>query len=95
MQTSTYIPLSLYIYIYIHIHTYMHTCIICIYIYIYIYICGKVGKARMCLSCSSLVSFTLLGLRVSSLRRGHAKLLCIVPIITDVPRRESNAASLT
>ena len=26
---------------------------------------------------------------VSSLRRGHANLLCIVPILTDDPRRES------
>ena len=33
---------------------------------------------------------TLLDLRVSSLRRGHANLLCIVPILTDDPRRESN-----
>ena len=33
--------------------------------------------------------FTLLDLCVSSLRRGHAKLLCIVPILTDDPRRES------
>ena len=28
--------------------------------------------------------FTLLDLCVSSLRRGHANLLCIVPILTDV-----------
>ena len=33
--------------------------------------------------------FTLLDLGVSSLRRGHANLLCIVPILTDDPRRES------
>ena len=32
---------------------------------------------------------TLLVLCVSSLRRGHANLLCIVPILTDDPRRES------
>ena len=32
----------------------------------------------------------LLDLCVSSLRRGHANLLCIVPILTDDPRRESN-----
>ena len=38
---------------------------------------------------------TLLDLCVSSLRRGHANLLCIVPILTDDPRRESkNAMSL-
>ena len=34
---------------------------------------------------------TLLDLCVSSLRRGHANLLCIVPILTDDPRRESDA----
>ena len=33
--------------------------------------------------------FTLLDLCVSSLRRGHANLLCIVPLLTDDPRRES------
>ena len=32
---------------------------------------------------------TLLDSCVSSLRRGHANLLCIVPILTDDPRRES------
>ena len=32
---------------------------------------------------------TLLDLCVSSLRRGHANLLCIVPILTEDPRRES------
>ena len=47
------------------------------YIYIYIYICIH-------------ILFTLLDLCVSSLRRGHANLLCIVPILTDDPRRESN-----
>ena len=35
---------------------------------------------------------TLLDLCVSSLRRGHANLLCIVPILTDDPRRESKIA---
>ena len=33
---------------------------------------------------------TLLDLCVSSLRRGHANLLCIVPILMDSPRQESN-----
>ena len=36
--------------------------------------------------------FTLLDLCVSSLRRGHANLLCIVPILTDDPRRESKSS---
>ena len=36
---------------------------------------------------------TLLDLRVSSLRRGHANLLCIVPILSDDPRRESDSAA--
>ena len=33
--------------------------------------------------------FSLLDLFVSSLRRGHANILCIVPSLTDDPRRES------
>jgi len=33
---------------------------------------------------------TLLDLCVSSLRRGHANLLCIVPILTDDPRKVSD-----
>ena len=33
--------------------------------------------------------FTLLDLCASSLRRGHANLLCLVPSLTDDPRRES------
>ena len=33
--------------------------------------------------------FTLLGLCVSSLRRGHANVLCIVPRLSDDPRRGS------
>ena len=33
--------------------------------------------------------FTLLDVCVSSLRRGHANILCIVPSLTDDPRRES------
>ena len=37
---------------------------------------------------------TLLDLCVSSLRRGHANLLCIVPILTDDPRRESEVIEL-
>ena len=36
------------------------------------------------------VLFTLLDLCVSCLRRGHANFLCIVPILMDDPRRESN-----
>ena len=36
---------------------------------------------------------TPLDLCVSSLCRGHANLLCIVPILTDYPRRESNIAT--
>ena len=39
--------------------------------------------------------FTLLDLCVSSLRRGHANLLCIVPILTDDPRRESEDSFAT
>ena len=45
----------------------------------------EIGKKRK----RSNKSSTLLDLCVSSLRRGHANLLCIVPILTDVPRKES------
>jgi len=37
---------------------------------------------------------TLLDVCVSSLRRGHAHLLCIVPTSTDDPRRESDRDTL-
>ena len=37
--------------------------------------------------------FTLLDLCVSSLRRGHANILCILPNLTDDPRRESRLAA--
>ena len=33
--------------------------------------------------------FTLLDLCVSTLQRGHANIICIVTILTDDPRRES------
>jgi len=36
-----------------------------------------------------LTLFALLELCMSSVRRGHANLPCIVPILTDDPRRES------
>ena len=41
---------------------------------------------ELSLSC---LCFNLLDLCVSSLCRGHANLLCIVPMLTDDPRRES------
>ena len=48
----------------------------------------SIEHARLIMvGCNKLV--TLLDLCVSSLRRGHANLLCIVPILTDDPRRES------
>ena len=37
--------------------------------------------------------FTLLDLCGSSLRRGHANTICIVPMLTDDPRRESYCAN--
>ena len=42
----------------------------------------------------SMLYFTLLDVCVSSLRRGHANLLCVVPILTDDPRRESWTCSV-
>ena len=46
-------------------------------------------KLLTLLSLNHINLFTLLELCVSSLRRGHADLLRIVPILTDDPRRES------
>ena len=46
---------------------------------------AEVGE--VCMNAKKL--FTLLDLCVSSLRRGHANLLCIVPILTDDSRRRS------
>ena len=43
--------------------------------------------------CQDKKLFTLLDLCVSSLRRGHANLLCIIPILTDDPRRESKVTA--
>ena len=81
-----YVCVYIYIYIYIYTHIYIHT-YMCMYIYIYIhtyihlYIYIYIYIHIYCL--------TLLDLCVSSLRRGHANLLCVVPILTDDPRRES------
>ena len=47
------------------------------------------GPRSFCFFCIFVCLFTLLDLCASSLRRGHANLLCIVPILTDDPRRES------
>ena len=44
----------------------------------------RAGNKKLC---------TLLDLCVSSLRRGHANLLCIVPILSDDPREESTWTS--
>ena len=60
----------------------MYVCMyVCIYIYIYIYI-GAFASKRIDV-------FMLVGLCVPSLRRGHANILCIVPSLTDDPRRQS------
>ena len=48
--------------------------------------------SRGCISCGVAKNLvTLLDLCVSSLRRGHANLLCIVPILSDDLRGESNS----
>ena len=63
------------------------------YIYIYIYIHTYKGPAGIEVCCMCICTYeSLLDLCVSSLSRGHANILCIVPILTDDPRRESNAA---
>ena len=92
---GVYIYIYVYIHTYIHIHTYMYICVY-IYIhisYIYIYIIICVGVCLLCLL-YVLRLFPLLDLCGSSLRRGHANILCIVPILTDDPRRESRRTSM-
>ena len=71
----------MYIYITHNTSTYM-----IVYIYIYIITCNY-----CCLNKNNF--FTILDVRVSSLRRGHAHIVCIVPILTDDPRRESKRRS--
>ena len=51
--------------------------------------CVAISLLTWEVGCCKKELFTLLDLCVSSLRRGHANLLCIVPILTDDPRRES------
>ena len=83
-------PVHLYIYIYIYrerercapmleLVAYNPPTSIQQYIYIYTYIHNV---------------FELFDLCVSSLRRGHADLLCIVQVLTDDPRRESGLGLL-
>ena len=49
------------------------------------------GRSHACPSFAHVMMLcTLLDLCVSSLRRGHANLLCIVPILSDAPREESS-----
>ena len=56
-------------------------------------ICIVITDARFTVAALGKKCDTLLDLCVSSLRRGHANLLCIVPILTDVPRKESEGGS--
>ena len=49
---------------------------------------GKVAVRRRQTIVDVKQMFTLLDLCVSSFRRGHANLLCIVPILMDDPRRD-------
>ena len=51
--------------------------------------CGWCGGGEGWVGWGEKKLFTLLDLCVSSLRRGHANLLCIVPILTDDLRRGS------
>ena len=53
-------------------------------------ICWRLGCGGRPHGSLTLGFFTLLDLCVSSLRKGHANILCIVPILTDDPRRESS-----
>ena len=71
--------LKVIIILYILKYTYIH---IYIYIYIYVYMTLIILTILMC------VLFTLLDWRVSSLRRGHANIICVAPSLTDDTRRE-------
>ena len=93
IYTIIYLSLSIYIYmytcVYIYIYTHIH-----IYIYILMFVCMyDTSLFDYCITsavlsaCGSRFSrafvsllFILLDLCVSSLRRGHANVLCIVPI---------------
>ena len=68
----------MYICIYVDVY-------VCVYIYIYTYI-----HTHICVYIYIYIYtlFTLLDVCVSSLRRGHADLLCIASMLTDDPRRE-------
>ena len=99
MYMFIHISLCVYIYIYIHIYIYIYIFMYtCIYIYIYIYIVIYMytythitRKTTQLIMNKSVFPglFTLLDSCVSSLRRGHANLLCIVPSLTDDPRKET------
>ena len=69
------------------------TIIICCYIVVFYlrFFCSICVYCSICVIIIKL--FTLLDLCASTLRRGHANLLCIVPMLTDDPRRESNVNS--
>ena len=78
----------MHIYIYC-IYIYMYTIYMYIYIYIYIILVYTLYTTHTSYDIHMNILFTLLDVCVSSLRRGHANLLCIVPILTDGPQRES------
>ena len=87
-------PISVAKYIYIYI--YIYYIYICFVFFISVAKYPTKGPPEYCrdgtvthLNYNRLLLFTLLDLCVSSLRRGHANLLCIVPSLTDDPRRES------
>ena len=91
-----YTYIHVYIYIYIEREREIYAYILCRYIYMYIIIYIYLS---IYLSVSLYISLyiyiyihiTLLDLCVSSLRRGHANIICIVPIFTDDPGRAPTA----
>ena len=58
---------------------------VCVYIYIHIISVIIIIIIIIIHITVAIIMFTILDLRVSSLRRGHANLLCVVPILTDDP----------
>ena len=65
----------------------IHVCMyarmhVCMYVYTHAFM-------HVCMyPCAAKQLFTLPDLCTSSLRRGHASLLCIVPILTECPQKE-------
>ena len=99
MHIYIYIHIYAYIYIYKGCGTCVNANVLCIVpmltddpllITFLLYECvNSSRRARTTRALVFVLLFTLLDVCVSSLRRGHANVLCIVPMLTDGPRWKS------